>query len=100
MGIKQRMIDISQKICLYILQMLENVCLFADLHSEVAKFADFYVDIKFVDMQTECYSKIVMTLSQRGQCILLSVVLPPSPPARQPRQYLGPTPTCHLSTLN
>jgi hypothetical protein len=61
-------------------KMFENVRYFADMHSEFAKFADFYVNIKFVDIQTECYSKIAMTPSQRGRCILLSVVFTPSPP--------------------
>ncbi len=40
----------------------------------------------------------LFTQEQRGQCILLSVVFTPPPPATTARQCLAPT--CHLSTLN
>jgi hypothetical protein len=85
---------LATKLVFTFCKMFENVRFLADMHLEFAKFADFYVDIKFIDIQTECNSKIFMTLSQRGQFILLSVVLNPSPPPysdHAPRQCLGPT---------
>jgi hypothetical protein len=66
MKIKHRMMDTGKKLVFTFCKMFENVRLLADLHSEFAKFADFF-----------------MNLSQRGQCILFSVIFTPSPPSYQ-----------------
>jgi hypothetical protein len=56
MEIKHRMMDISKKLVFTFLKCMKMYGFLRICISEFAKFADFYFDIKFVGIQTECYT--------------------------------------------